>query len=339
MVDIRPVRALDRLCASTATAGRAGHTAWSFIRRILPSRRKVRLEYTVLWRGCVAYGFGNRVNLGEQVIDEFRRFHDEHYGAFSTLLRADFDKARDQFLDGSVDLLHLAGLSTYEELWRHFESWMPKLSERSVVLVHNTNERGNSGTWRAWGGLCAKYPHFEFLRGRGLGVLAVGSQVPKVLADLCSLTDPPRIALVRGRFSAIGDRWERAFREKALAGELAQQIASSALDAERLRREARFWKSRAVEIQRARQQIVLRLDTARKDLYAANLRADLADQAVALAQGQTEIARAEWEHLIGETDDTRSRNWRITSPIRWMRVRSGNCADRSGEYYSSSGRL
>jgi GT2 family glycosyltransferase len=259
---------------------------------------------------------------GEQVIEEFRRFHDEHYGAFSTLLRADFDKARDQFLDGSVDLLHLAGLTTHEELWRHFESWMPKLSARSVVLVHNTNERCNSGTWRAWSGLCAKYPHFEFLRGRGLGVLAVGSQVPKVLADLCILTDPSRIALVRSRFGAIGDRWERASREKALAGELAQQIASSALGADRLRQEARFWKSKAVEIQRARQQIALRLDTARKDVYAANLRADRADQAVALAQGQPEIARAEQEHLIREREDALSRAWRITSPIRWVRVRS-----------------
>jgi hypothetical protein len=256
----------------------------------------------------------------EKVVEDFRRFHDEHYSAFSTIVRADLNNAHNQFLDSTVDFLHLAAPSNCKELQRSFESWLPKLSERSIVLVHNTNERCNSDAWRVWGWLCGKYPHFEFLHGGGLGVLAVGADVPRVVADLCSLTDPPRIARVRSRFCATGDRWEGAFQEKVLAGVLAQRTADSALEADHLRREARIWKSRATEIQAAREQIALRLGVARKDLYAANLRADRADQAVhaeqelltrerdrfaqaiASAQRQAETAGTQQELLIRERD-------------------------------------
>jgi hypothetical protein len=263
----------------------------------------------------------------EKVVEEFRRFHDESYSAFSILGRQEYDNAHDQFLDNTVDLLHFTAPSNGKELERSFENWLPKLSERSTVLVHKTNERCDSDAWRVWGWLCGKYPHFEFLHGGGLGVLAVGTDVPKIVGDLCSLTDPPRIARVRSRFSAAGDRWERAFQERVFAGVLDQRTAAFALEADHLKQEARIWKSRATEIQRAREQIVLRLDGARKDLYAANLQADRADQAlhaeqelfarenelltrererfaqaIASAQGQTETARGELELLIRERD-------------------------------------
>src|SRR5262245_3251105 len=201
-------------------------------------------------------------DVGEQdtqVFDEFRRFHDERYGAFSALLRADFDEARDHFADGSVDLLHIAGLATYERAWHNFESWLPKLSERAVVLLHNTNERSHSGAWRVWSELCRSYPHFEFLHGYGLGILAVGAYVPANVADLCRVTDLSLIARIRERFSDLGDRWKR---EKALAGELARLRVASAHEAERVRREVNLWESRCREMEHAREQIARRLDTA-----------------------------------------------------------------------------
>src|SRR5688500_143289 len=40
-------------------------------------------------------------HYGDEILEELRHYHDERYGRFSKLLRADFDTARRQFADGS----------------------------------------------------------------------------------------------------------------------------------------------------------------------------------------------------------------------------------------------
>lgn len=144
----------------------------------------------------------------EAVEQGFSAFHDSRYAAFSTLLRAGFDEASEQFEDGSIDLLHLHGRHTYEAVRHDFETWLPKLGERGLVILHDTAvDGGDFGVLRFWEELRTRYPSFAFNHAHGLGLMAVGPEPPDAIQELCALSgdDAER---VRQRFAEAGELHE-----------------------------------------------------------------------------------------------------------------------------------
>lgn len=132
---------------------------------------------------------------GEIIYQTLKQAHDPHYTAFSSLVRMTFDEALPRFADASVDLLHIDGLHTYEAVRHDFETWLPKLSDRGVVLFHDTNVfEGDFGVHQLWAEVAGRYPSLQFLHSNGLGVLLVGSQQPPELLQLCSAFNNPEQA-------------------------------------------------------------------------------------------------------------------------------------------------
>src|SRR4029079_12873164 len=75
----------------------------------------------------------------DSVYAEIRAYHDPAYGTFSTLIRSTFADARPAFADNSVDLLHIDGFHTFEAVAKDLSDWLPKMSARGVVLLHDIN--------------------------------------------------------------------------------------------------------------------------------------------------------------------------------------------------------
>ena len=100
----------------------------------------------------VAFGIDTwigEVHTGEydhNVYEQLQAHHEPLYGAFSTLIRSTFDMALQHFADGSIDLLHIDGLHTYEAARHDFETWLPKLSDTAVsCFTIRTSEIETSG--------------------------------------------------------------------------------------------------------------------------------------------------------------------------------------------------
>jgi hypothetical protein len=143
------------------------------------------------------------------VLARLRAHHDPRFGGFSRLMQATFDEAAETVADGSVDLLHIDGLHTYEAVRHDYERWAPKLGEQAVVLFHDTEERGGDfGVWRFWEEVRQGHPHFAFLHGHGLGVLAPGGVAPG-LAPLFE-ADAEATAQIRAVFEGLGERCQAA---------------------------------------------------------------------------------------------------------------------------------
>ncbi|MBN4957908.1 class I SAM-dependent methyltransferase [Stenotrophomonas sepilia] len=152
------------------------------------------------WEGDEHAGF-----YGNEIYAELRDYQQRHYAGISEMMRMRFDQALEYFAEGSVDILHVDGLHTYEAVREDFETWRSKLSRRAVVLFHDScvRERG-FGVWQYWSEICSQFPSFEFTHTHGLGVLLVGEEQPQELLRLAEAARNGQFATINQFFDALG---------------------------------------------------------------------------------------------------------------------------------------
>lgn len=153
------------------------------------------------WEGDPQTGF-----FGSDVLDDLKQHHDSLYSGFSTLIQSTFDEAVSHFADSTIDLLHIDGYHTYDIVKHDFDTWLPKLSSRGVILMHDINVRERDfGVWKLWRELKLRYPHFELIHEHGLGLLAVGDTYDDSVRELFELSESDR-TIVRQFFTQLGQR-------------------------------------------------------------------------------------------------------------------------------------
>ena len=168
-----------------------------------------------LWAGDIHMG-----TFDEALYNEISGYVNATYPGIAVLVRKDFNEAAKDFAPGSVDLLHIDGTHTYEAVSNDYHTWFAKLSDRGIVLFHDTNVTvQNAGEAALKFGVRAffdevkgRYPHLEFEHCWGLGVLFVGKNVPAEALELVEAAKDPSFrkyfaqkgAAVSRQFEAMG---------------------------------------------------------------------------------------------------------------------------------------
>jgi GT2 family glycosyltransferase len=276
------------------------------------------------WHGDEHAGF-----YGHEVFEKVKQLNDARYSEFSTLLKMTFAEASGRFADGSVELLHIDGLHTYEAVRQDFENWLPKVSrQRGIVLFHDIAVRSMGfGVHQLWAELLEHYPSFSFNHSAGLGVLLIGSDLPAAIVDLAHLGNS-EAERFRNRFAVLGQAATEAWTKFA-----SQQTANDALEdlrsqaqAEQIRL-AQVGERQAAEADVLKKNIsVLEEDNHRlikKSQQETKLKEGQRSNALVLRQ-ELDALRAELYHaqvlvrhrdqLIG--DLYASTSWRVTAPLR-----------------------
>ncbi|RKW44304.1 MAG: class I SAM-dependent methyltransferase, partial [Lautropia sp.] len=128
-------------------------------------------------------------------------YNRQHFGAFSGLLRMGDAQALPRFAPGSIDLLLIDGRYSPETVRNEYESWRDRLSDHAVVLLVGI-EQADSGAAALWQQLQPQYPHLAFAHAQGLGVLAVGGNVPKAFQQALQACATPE---ARNQLAGVAD--------------------------------------------------------------------------------------------------------------------------------------
>jgi lipopolysaccharide biosynthesis protein/GT2 family glycosyltransferase len=307
---------VEALCPRTLVelGTHAGYSYFAFCQAVQRLALDTRCYAVDTWKGDDQTGY-----YGEDVYQHVRDHHDQHFSSFSTLIRASFDEAIGYFCDASIDLLHIDGSHFYDQVRHDFEAWRPKLSNRCVVLFHDTNEREQTfGVFRLWEELSASHAHFEFLHGHGLGVLGVGTEMPASVARLFDATrDQAATAHIRDAYSRLGSAislplvsaQQKAELEKltAYAKNLQRDLAARADALKHVSEEYAYLrkdlnqhqsalKQRMTEIQllnkKLERTVKLQKELAHEQLQSERLRTDLTQAKDAIEEFKEGFARA-----------------------------------------------
>ncbi|MNO26541.1 Chondroitin synthase [compost metagenome] len=267
-----------------------GDSYCAFCQAIQKSELDCKAYAVDTWQGDEHAGL-----YGQDVLDQLRARHDVPYASFSRLLRETFDQAASYFSPKSVDLLHIDGLHTYEAVKNDFDTWLPLMSDRGVIIFHDVNVRENGfGVWKLFEEIEKQYPTFCFDHAHGLGVVAVGKQIPEDIKFLFELS-PAETVHIKEFYKELGFS---AVNERKLSDALHTQntaVAQAATEKSTLMHRLFQQKNESDEL--------------RANLYAKELEVQQLAQRVAQLEHELHVRNAEIHAVLN------TKAWRFSSKV------------------------
>ncbi|NBI28720.1 class I SAM-dependent methyltransferase [Chengkuizengella marina] len=144
-----------------------GVSHFSFCQAVMDENLPTKCYGIDHWKGDAHSGL-----YDEDIFLLVKNISDTEFPNISNLVRNSFDEALSTFEDGTIDILLIDGYHTFESVKHDFDTWLPKISENGIILLHDIVVRHlDFGVYQLWDDLKKKYPCIEFNFATGLGVV------------------------------------------------------------------------------------------------------------------------------------------------------------------------
>lgn len=144
-----------------------GASFYSFCQAVKDGNLSTKCFAVDTWKGDQHCG-----SYGEDVYQTVKGVVNKFYPNIATLVQNTFDEALEMFQDETVDILHIDGCHSYEAVSHDFQTWLPKVADKGIVLFHDIAVMDREfGVYKLWNTLKTQYPSIEFRHSFGLGVL------------------------------------------------------------------------------------------------------------------------------------------------------------------------
>jgi hypothetical protein len=122
------------------------------------------------------------------------------------LVKSRFDDALHSFEEESIDILHIDGGHSYEEVKNDFNSWLPKVAKDGLILIHDISVKDNSfGVWRFWDEIKVEYLNIiEFDHSNGLGVVCKNNYLNNAEIEAIFIYFKKNSLMLKKYFERIG---------------------------------------------------------------------------------------------------------------------------------------
>ena len=158
---VRPARLVE-------LGSQYGCSLFTFCQAVRDFKLNTEINAVDMWSGDIGAEMS-----GEEVYALVQKTAATYYPEVKLhLFQMRFDQALPDFVDESIDILHIDGGHTFEDVERDFTTWLPKLKENGIVLFHDVYSPIDQGSCDHWEKTKKEYDcHFEFTHSCGLGVL------------------------------------------------------------------------------------------------------------------------------------------------------------------------
>ena len=294
-----------------------GYSYFAFCQAVKACDLSTQCYAVDTWKGDEHTGF-----YDEAFFQRVSDYNEAHYAAFSRLVRATFDEAVKHFSDGSIDFLHVDGLHFYDDVKHDFETWLPKLSDRAIVLFHDTNVRErNFGVFQLWEELRNDFPSFEFLHGHGLGVLGCGTNLPEDIAEFLTAARNPSVATeLRHAYGRLGAAFKADITAKEEIDHQKERVRALKTKLSISETETRSLQAREKALEAELMALEAELMALENALKEAATRLEVQwTQISALTKQVQDLTQRSGSQKQAIRALENSTSWRVTAPLRFIR--------------------
>ena len=152
----------------TELGSQYGCSLFTFCQSVKDNKLDTKIRAVDMWSGDIG-----APDTGEQVFALVNKIKDKYFSNLDIkLYQMRFDDALPDFEDESIDILHIDGGHTFEDVDHDLKTWLPKLADDGIILFHDVYSTIDDGSCVHWRETKKKYKNFfDFEHSCGLGIL------------------------------------------------------------------------------------------------------------------------------------------------------------------------